>query len=87
MPEGIVAYQIKDGPHGDSWKNIVVIFNGKEATQQVEFPKNNWVIVANGDSIKPEGINSFHGESLAIPGTSALILVDERSIRESVLDE
>ncbi|MFA7019850.1 MAG: alpha-1,6-glucosidase domain-containing protein, partial [Sphaerochaetaceae bacterium] len=43
-----VAYILKDNANKDSWKNIVVIYNGEpEKTVSIELPKGNWNVVVD----------------------------------------
>ena len=46
MPENLVAYVIRDHANGDSWKNILVIYNGSAQSREVAV-KGDWSIVAN----------------------------------------
>ncbi len=48
-PNNVVAYQLNGGAVKDSWKNIVVIFNGSESIQKMSLPKGNWTTVIAGN--------------------------------------
>lgn len=39
----IVAYLLKDNANNDSWKQILVLFNGSEKTKKVKLPVGNWI--------------------------------------------
>lgn len=46
VPADVVAYVIKNHANGDSWKNILVVYNGNRQPQELEIP-GHWTIVAN----------------------------------------
>ena len=45
---GLIAYQIKDHANGDSWKNILVIYNANEAPVEMEI-EGSWILAVRGD--------------------------------------
>jgi pullulanase len=77
--DNIIIYQLTD--ENDTWKNIVVIFNGNSKGQKVLIPDGNWKVVANGESINEQGLSRSSGGDLEIAGTSMMVLVweDEKS--------
>lgn len=46
MPANLVEYVIRNHANGDSWKNILVIYNGAGQGRDLKVP-GNWQIVAN----------------------------------------
>jgi pullulanase len=72
--DNLIVYQIKD--KNDSWKNILVILNGKNENRSVKLPKGNWKIVGNGENIIEKGLGTVEGMT-EVKGISALILVGE----------
>ena len=70
----LISYSLKDNANGDSWKEIKVIFNGSPEAQTIKIKKGNWTIVAQDGKIDLEGIETFKGGEITIPGTSATIL-------------
>ena len=46
VPGNLVAYVIRNNANGDSWKNILVIYNGTAEGRDVAVA-GNWIIVAN----------------------------------------
>ena len=70
----LISYSLKDNANGDSWKEIKVIFNGSPEAQTIKIKKGNWTIVAQDGKIDLEGIATFKGGEITIPGTSATIL-------------
>lgn len=72
--ENLIGYQISDGANGDSWQNIIVVFNGNTATKTVDLPKGNWTIVCKNGQIDENGLGEFKGGTIDIAKHSALIL-------------
>jgi len=74
---GLVGYIIKDNANGDTWKDIVVLFNGKQETQTATIPAGNWTIALKGNQIKETGLGKLvikKGDTLEIPASSAMVL-------------
>ncbi len=46
VPDNLVVYVIRDHANGDSWKNILVIYNGSAQSRDLAI-KGDWIIVAN----------------------------------------
>jgi pullulanase len=46
VPANVVAYIIKNHANGDSWKNILVVYNGNRRPEELQIP-GHWTIVAN----------------------------------------
>ena len=73
---GTIAYQLKDAAGGDSWRDIVVVFNGNPAADSVALPRGTYKVVLRGDQIRQEGFDVLEVTSgVQMPGRSALILV------------
>ncbi|MDO7845587.1 type I pullulanase [Hymenobacter sp. M29] len=73
---GIIVYQLKNNAGGDTWQNIVVIFNGNTSADSVALPRGTYKVVLRGDQINPEGLEVLEVMSgVQVPGSSALILV------------
>jgi pullulanase len=53
----VVAYVLRDNANGDSWKNILVIYNGTRRAQDVTIP-GKWVVVANDRKAGTEPLES-----------------------------
>ena len=69
----LIMYELNDHANGDSWKDILVIFNGDAAPKTVTLPEGKWEIVANENEIKEDGVTSARQE-VAVAGISACIL-------------
>ncbi|MCF8366739.1 MAG: type I pullulanase [Bacteroidales bacterium] len=72
----VVAYELKNFANGDSWKNIVVVFNGSDIQQIVNIPFGKWTEVFNESGLKSTGYRTFKHDKLAVPPFSAIILAE-----------
>lgn len=46
--DNIVVFQLKNFANGDSWKNIVVVYNGNNAEKEISLPhEGDWNVVVN----------------------------------------
>ncbi len=72
--DNIVAYQLSGNANGDSWKNIVVIFNGNTMDKKITIPQGNWILAADCNTINEQGIKQVDGGELTIPATSIYVL-------------
>jgi len=74
---GLVGYIIEGHANGDSWKDIVVLFNGNQTAQIAAIPEGNWTLALKGNQIKEAGLGEVvikKGDTLEIPASSAMIL-------------
>lgn len=72
--ENLISYSIKDNANGDEWKEIKLVFNGSNETQEVKIKKGEWIIVAQDGKLKADGMGTTKGGKMTIAPTSALIL-------------
>lgn len=75
--ENVVVYAMMNHPNGDSWKHIMVIFNGSPVAQGVAVPPINWTIAVNVDTAHPEGLGSFKAYNLLVPAFSAVVMFSQ----------
>ncbi len=47
LPQNVVGYIIKNNANGDSWKEILVIFNSNKDSTWITLPKRQWYLVAD----------------------------------------
>lgn len=78
--ENVISYVITDHANGDSWKNIMVIFNGSPEYQGVAVPPVNWTIAVNVDAAHPEGLGTFRAYNLLVPAYSAIVMFTQEDI-------
>jgi pullulanase len=70
----LVAYTIDGNANGDSWRRILVIYNGNRHNVSMEIPVENWVVVANGEDINLNGIFKHNKQYITVPASSAMIM-------------
>ncbi|MEO7176026.1 MAG: type I pullulanase [Saprospiraceae bacterium] len=69
----LIMYQLKDNANGDSWKDILLLFNGDVKDKKIALPEGKWMLVADGIIIKESGIKPL-ANSVNLPATTGLIL-------------
>ena len=45
------AYRLKDHANGDSWKEILIAFNGGSSNHVLSLPAGEWFLVADGKKV------------------------------------
>ncbi|WP_426669786.1 type I pullulanase [Mucilaginibacter sp. McL0603] len=73
----IIAYQISGNANGDSWKNILVVFNGNTSDKKISIPPGNWTLAADGNTINENGIKLVSAVETTIPATTTYILYEK----------
>ena len=72
-----VGYQISGNANGDEWKNILVLFNGKNEKRTIDIPEGNWSIVLEGENINENGFKKINTKTIELPAIGAMILVEK----------
>ncbi|MCF6333647.1 MAG: DUF3372 domain-containing protein, partial [Draconibacterium sp.] len=72
---GVVSYCIEGKELGDSWKNIIMVFNGNNESVSIPLPEGNYQLVANEKEITETGIGDFVFNEVKVEGISMVILV------------
>jgi len=73
----LIAYQITDSANGDTWKNIIVIFNLSANNIEFNLPKGEWKLVLDTDEINESGlVLKKGGEDHYIAKKTAWVLVN-----------
>ncbi len=75
--ENILGYTINGEAVGDSWKRILVLFNGNKVGKRVDIPSGNWKIICHNHKIRIEGMGKNSSTSANLMPYSAYILVEE----------
>lgn len=70
----LVAYTLTDHAGGDSWSDILVVYNGARRSQSLEIPEGEWTVVVNGRAVDEEGLDRVSGGQLEVPATTALVM-------------
>jgi pullulanase len=72
--ENVITYRLKDNANGDEWKEILVVFNGSNLNKTTTIPKNNYILVADGNQVIEDGIRNYNNGVITIPAYTAFIL-------------
>lgn len=70
----VVAYTLNGNVNGDSWRDILVIFNGNRKSVKVSIPRNDWEMVVNDGSINLNGMGLVQDTTVWVAPSSAMIL-------------
>jgi pullulanase len=70
----VVAFTLNDHANGDSWQDILVIYNGNRQTVNLEIPEANWTVVCYDAKIDLKGIKKQTSTTFTVPASSAAIL-------------
>lgn len=71
FPAGVIGFRLHGEPVGDSWPEILVIFNANAQDQYVQVPDGNWQVkLTNGNAHQ-------HGQTLHVTSRSVSILAIE----------
>ena len=69
MPDKVVAYVLRNNANGDSWTNILVVYNGNRQARELTIP-GNWIVVANdkkaGTTALDSTRNRIHVEACSL---------------------
>ena len=71
----VVAYTLDNNANKDSWKQILVIFNGNRKPVVLQIPEGTWNVVCYNGTINPAGVlMQVKGQKLNVPASSAAIM-------------
>lgn len=70
----VVAYTLSENVNGDSWRDILVIFNGNRHSINMPIPKKEWNLAVHDKKINLNGLGVVNHTMLAVPASSASIL-------------
>lgn len=71
---GVVSYCIEAEKVGDSWKKIIVIFNGRRESVSIPLPEGNYRIVAKGNKIENSDSMETVQDNVLVESISMTIL-------------
>jgi pullulanase len=72
----MIAYQISGNANGDTWKNILVIFNGSLSDGRINIPEGRWRLVIDGKTINEKSMKAIGGGQVTVQATSACLLYE-----------
>ena len=71
---GIIAYTLDGEKQGDSWGEILVIFNGNRDNAEISIPEGAWNIVCQDGQINLNGLDKLTEPRTTISASSALVM-------------
>ncbi len=72
LPTNVVGYRLKNNANGDSWKNIVVIYNPNDWNVTINLP-GTWNVVVDDQKAGTATIRTA-SNSITVHGTSMMVL-------------
>ena len=75
VPEGVVAYRLKNHAGGDKSKEVIVVLNTNKKAVDVNVPKGSYTVVCREGKISEKGLGKMRGGNINVAMQSALILV------------
>jgi pullulanase len=74
VPQGIIAYRLKNYAGRDDWRDIIVILNATKTSTEVSIPKGTYTEVCCDGVINEQGLGTIQGDKVIVSPQSALIL-------------
>ncbi len=72
-----LMYRLKDHANGDTWKEILVIFNANPLSKTLSIPEGPWLLVVDGKTAGETPIKKISSIVLTVPAISTYILIKE----------
>ncbi len=73
-PDGSIAFHLKDNANGDTWKDILVIYNPNAFEVLVNFPYPCWNMVVSDKRAGVETLATVEGDTVSVPKISMMVL-------------
>lgn len=73
----VVAYTLNGNVNGDSWRDILVIYNGNRIPATISIPQNNWNVAMHDGKIDVNGMGTVKDSIFVVAPSSASILFRE----------
>jgi pullulanase len=70
----VVAFMLADNANKDTWKDILVIYNGNRNAVSIEIPLKKWKLVCHGGQIDLEGIRFVSTGTFTVAPSSASVM-------------
>ena len=74
MPEGVVAFRLKNYAGRDDWRDIIVVLNANKADTEVSIPEGCYTIVCCDGQINEQGLGTLQGNKAVVDPQSAFII-------------
>lgn len=72
-----VAYQISDHANGDTWRDILVLYNGSGILQDFTLPAGQWTVALDLKAINEKGLRTMRNNMVQVQPISAMVLFRE----------
>jgi pullulanase len=72
-PENTLMFELSDHANGDSWKNMLVIYNPNKTDILFTLPRGHWNIVVSQDRMSESYLGQASGKVI-VPGISCMVL-------------
>ena len=73
-PANLVAFQLKDYANGDSWNNILVIYNANPTPTKMNLPSGKWRKAVWEMDFEVKDKNHYEG-TLEVPGIGMTVMM------------
>jgi pullulanase len=73
---GVIVFVLKNHANGDSWRNIVVVYNTYDKEKIVQIPFGKWTFFFDENGLHPEGLRTLKHDKIAVPPVSAMVLAE-----------
>jgi len=78
--DNIIVYELKNFANGDTWKNIVVIYNGNTTEKEVTLPADTiWNVAVDETAAGNTSLREVDGNTVTVAGLSMMVLYDEEA--------
>ena len=79
----VVSYLLKNHANDDTWRNIIVIYNGNAEAVEAEVPLSltGWNVAVNDHVAGIESLEMVYGDMVTIPKLSMMILYEEKDAK------
>jgi pullulanase len=84
VPANVVAYVLLNHANGDSWGNILVVYNGTRQAQDLEMP-GDWTVVANDKQAGTEALGTASNK-IRVEACSLVIAHGDDAFAEWLFD-
>jgi len=75
--DGVLAFRLGDHANFDTWKNIIVIYNGKDEPRELLLPESTWWhVVVNGNAAGTKSLTTVSG-TVKVDAISMMVLYEE----------
>jgi pullulanase len=75
--DNVLGYMLKDNANGDSWKRILLIFNGNDVEKSVTIPPGKWTVICQEGKIATNGMGAKTDTNAVLQPNSAYILAEK----------